>query len=95
MEADGLADQDAEPNEERQVRLEEIVRQLANRDDRGLLDHIRGIDAAREATVESQGDHAPQAIAVRLDQPGPRAGVSLGGPSDLLDLAGCGFMCLH
>ena len=95
METDGLADQDAEPDEERQVGLEEIVRQLADRDDRRLLDHVGGVDPAREAAIEAQRDHPPQAIAMRLDQPGPGVRVSLGGPADLLDLAGCDFGCLH
>ena len=95
LQAQRLADQAAEPEEERQVGVAEIVRQVAEGDDQRLLDHVGGVDAALEAAVEPQRHQAPEAVAVGLDQLGPGGRVALGGPAEPGDLAGRAFGCLH
>ena len=56
----------AQPGIKRQWAVAEEVIQLVARVGQGLLDHVRGVNQGSQPTVETDGDHPPQAVAVPL-----------------------------
>ena len=63
-----LADHQAEPEEQRELRIAEVLLQPLGHLDVRLLDHVRGVEPSLQARVEADLDHPAQAIAVALEQ---------------------------
>jgi hypothetical protein len=63
-----LAGQEAQPERERHPGRAEVLGQPAGSFDEGFLDDVGRVDARLQPPVESQADHAPQALAMLLEE---------------------------
>jgi hypothetical protein len=63
-----LDDNQAQPEEERELGFAQIILQTFHPIDVGVLDHVRGVEASLQARVESHLHHASQALAVLGDE---------------------------
>jgi hypothetical protein len=59
-----LADHQAQPQEQGQFGVAQVLVQALGHLDVGLLDHVRGVEAGLEARVETYLHHAAQPVAV-------------------------------
>ena len=74
-----LADHQAQPEEQRELRIAQIIVQALDHLDVGVLDHVRGVEASLQARVEAHLHHAAQAVAMLGEEgvpglPVPRPG---------------------
>jgi hypothetical protein len=63
-----LPGEPAQPGVKGQRPLLQVAGQLADRVRQGFLHHVGGVHARRQAPVEADGDHLPQAAAVARQQ---------------------------
>jgi hypothetical protein len=68
-----------------------IAVQPAVRLGEGLLHHVGGVHARRQPAVQAQGNHAPQPVAVPLQQRAAGAAVAIAGAAQQLLGVGLGL----
>jgi len=66
-----VAREQPQPQEQRHLRLAEVVRELGHRFQVRFLEHVGRVHAALEPVVEPQGDHPPEAVVVVGQERGP------------------------
>jgi hypothetical protein len=88
-----LAHDQAEPEEERQFGLIDVIREALGDFDECLLDHVGGVEAALEARVEADLHQPAQPLAMQAQQRVEGLSVRRAGP--LEQIRGIGRVVLH
>jgi hypothetical protein len=72
--------QAAHPEEERQLRLGQVVGQAGYHVQVGILEYVGGVEPALETRVEPHTDHAPKALVISAQELTAAADVACGSP---------------
>ena len=75
-----------QPEEHRQLRLAGVLSELAGGLDVGLLEHVRVVDPARQASAEPEVDHPKKVFAAHLEEGVQRFVVPGGRPPELFQV---------